>query len=172
MVRVWLNLSLASLQEALAEALRTRGFHVEEHPYTAQVGLTEAVREVPPPPPLPAVVLLRNPEQAAQALKQGYKGYLYPDQGLEVLAKALNAVARGELWAERRMLADLVGEPSPRFTQREKEVAALAAMGLSNKEIAKELGISERTVKAHLSAIFQKAGVKRRSQLAQIRFLS
>nr|WP_236630094.1 helix-turn-helix transcriptional regulator [Thermus thermamylovorans] len=69
-------------------------------------------------------------------------------------------------------MAALVGEPLPHLTQREKEVAALAALGLSNEEIAKELGISVKTVKAHLSIIFQKLGVKKRSQLAHVRFLS
>lgn len=172
MVRVWLDLALTSQKEALAEALQARGFQVVEHPFPAQVGLLEAKWEVPPPPPVPAVVLLKNREQAAQALRLGYRGYLYPEQGLEVLAQALRKVAEGEVWAERRVVAALVGEPLLQLTPREKEVASLAALGLSNKEIAKELGISERTVKAHLSAIFHKAGVKRRSQLAQIRFLS
>ncbi|WP_243090882.1 helix-turn-helix transcriptional regulator [Thermus neutrinimicus] len=166
MIRVWLNLALASQQEALAEALKARGFQVAEHPFNAQVGLLEARWELPPPPPVPAVVLLQNREQATQALRLGYKGYLYPEQGLEVLAQALRKVAEGEIWAERRVVAQVVGEPIPQLSPREKEVAALAALGLSNKEIAQELGISERTVKAHLSAVFQKAGVKRRSQLA------
>jgi DNA-binding NarL/FixJ family response regulator len=50
-------------------------------------------------------------------------------------------------------------------------VATLAALGLTNEEIAKELGISVKTVKAHLSLVFQKLGVKRRSELALIQFL-
>ncbi|WP_243026927.1 helix-turn-helix transcriptional regulator [Thermus albus] len=172
MVRVWIDLTLASQREALAEALQAREFQVVDHPLAAQVGLVEAGWEVPLPPPLPSLVLLRSREQAAEALKLGYKGYLYPEQGLEVLAQALRKVAEGEAWAERRVVATLVGEPTPQLSPREREVAALAALGLSNKEIAKELGISERTVKAHLSAVFQKAGIKRRSQLAHIRFLT
>ncbi|TBH20964.1 helix-turn-helix transcriptional regulator [Thermus thermamylovorans] len=172
MVKVWLQFPIFTEQEALAETLRARGFEVVEHPLLAQVGLVEADREVPAPPPVPAVVLLKTREQSAQALKKGYRGYLYPDQGLEVLERALKAVAQGEVWAERRVVAALVGEPLPHLTQREKEVAALAALGLSNEEIAKELGISVKTVKAHLSIIFQKLGVKKRSQLAHVRFLS
>ncbi|MFD3004629.1 helix-turn-helix domain-containing protein [Thermus tengchongensis] len=172
MVKVWLQLPIYAEQEALAEALKARGFEVVEHPLLAQVGLVEADREVPAPPPVPTVILLKDPGQSTQALKKGYRGYLYPDQGLEVLEKALRAVAQGEVWAERRVVAALVGEPLPHLTQREKEVAALAALGLSNEEIAKELGISVKTVKAHLSIIFQKLGVKKRNQLAHVRFLS
>ena len=81
------------------------------------------------------------------------------------------AVARGEVWAERRLVAEVLENPTPLLTPREKEVAALAALGLSNEEIAKELGISVKTVKAHLSLVFQKLGVKRRSELARVRFL-
>lgn len=107
-----------------------------------------------------------------QALKKGYMGYLYPGQGLEVLVRALEAVARGEVWAERRLVATLVSNPLPHLTQREKEVATLAALGLSNEEIAEELGISVKTVKTHLSLVFQKLGIRKRSQLAHIRFIS
>jgi DNA-binding NarL/FixJ family response regulator len=104
-------------------------------------------------------------------MKKGYKCYLYPEQGLEVLVRALKAVAQGEAWAERRLVAEVLGEnPSP-LTPREREVAVLAAQGLSNKEIAKTLGISVKTVKAHLSLVFQKLGVRRRSELAYLRFL-
>ena len=172
MVKVWLQVALKAYQEALEAVLRSLDLEVVAHPLQAQVGLVEADREIPAPPPLPTVILLRTKDQAAQALKKGYRGYLYPEQGLEVLAKALAAVARGELWAERRVVAALVGEPFPNLTQREKEVAALAALGLTNKEIAKELGISVKTVKAHLSLVFQKLGVKKRSQLAHVRFLA
>lgn len=81
--------------------------------------------------------------------------------------KALEALARGEVWAERRLVAEVL----KKLTPREKEVATLAALGLTNEEIAKELGISVKTVKAHLSLVFQKLGVKRRSELALIQFL-
>ena len=86
--------------------------------------------------------------------------------------KALEALARGEVWAERCLVAEVLEKPTPVLTPREKEVATLAALGLTNEEIAKELGISVKTVKAHLSLVFQKLGVKRRSELAQMRFLS
>lgn len=171
MVTVWLQLSSAALEEALAEALRARGLEVAEAPLAAQVGLVAAEGEVPVPPPLPSVVLLRTKDQASQAMKKGYKGYLYPEQGLEVLLRALKAVARGEAWAERRLVAEVLGgNPFP-LTPREREVAVLAAQGLSNEEIARRLGISVKTVKAHLSLVFQKLGVKRRSELAYLRFL-
>jgi DNA-binding NarL/FixJ family response regulator len=89
-----------------------------------------------------------------------------------VLVKALEALARGEVWAERRLVAEVPEKPTPVLTPKEKEVATLAALGFTNEEIAKELGISVKTVKAHLSLVFQKLGVKRHSELAQMRFLS
>ncbi|AEV16230.1 Transcriptional regulator, LuxR [Thermus sp. CCB_US3_UF1] len=171
MLKVWLHFPLAVHKEALAEALRARGLEVVDLPFAAQVGVVEADHEIPAPPPMPAVILLRDPSQAPQALKRGYRGYLYPEQGLAMLVRALQAVARGEVWAERKVVASLVGEPLPTLTPREKEVAALAAIGLSNEEIAQELGISVKTVKAHLTAVFQKLGVRKRTQLAHIRFL-
>ncbi|WP_018112354.1 helix-turn-helix transcriptional regulator [Thermus igniterrae] len=172
MLKVWLQFALTAQKEAMAEALRARGFEVVDLPFLAQVALVEADREVAAPPPLPTVLLLREEEQAMQALKKGYMGYLYPGQGLEVLVRALEAVARGEVWAERRLVATLVSNPLPHLTQREKEVATLAALGLSNEEIAEELGISVKTVKTHLSLVFQKLGIRKRSQLAHIRFIS
>ncbi|GAA6747232.1 response regulator transcription factor [Thermus brockianus] len=171
MLKVWLQVPLRTYQEALEAQLRAWGLEPVSHPLQAQVGLVEAGREIPAPPPVPSVLLLRDKEQAVQALRKGYRGYLYPEQGLAALAKALEAVARGEVWAERKAVAALVGEPFPHLTPREKEVAALAALGLSNKEIATELGISVKTVKAHLSLVFQKLGVKKRSELAYMRFL-
>ena len=172
MAKVWLQFPVLALQEAMEVALKERGLEVVPHPFQAQVGLVAADWEVPPSPPIPSLLLLKDKDQARQALKRGYRGYLYPDQGLEVVVKALEAVARGEVWAERRLVAEVLENPtSRRLTPREKEVAALAALGLSNEEIAKELGISVKTVKAHLSLVFQKLGVKRRSELARVRFL-
>ena len=172
MAKVWLQFLVLALQEAMEVALKERGLEVVPHPFQAQVGLVGPDWEVPPSPPIPSLLLLKEKSQAAKALRKGYKGYLYPDQGLEVVVKALEAVARGEVWAERRLVAEVLENPtSRRLTPREKEVAALAALGLSNEEIAKELGISVKTVKVHLSLAFQKLGVKRRSELARVRFL-
>jgi DNA-binding CsgD family transcriptional regulator len=168
MAKVWLQLPVLALQEAMEVALKARGLEVVPHPFQAQVALVAADGQVPAPPPLPSLLLLKGKDQA---LKRGYRGYLYPDQGLEVLVKALEALARGEVWAERRLVAEVLEKPTPVLTPREKEVATLAALGLTNEEIAKELGISVKTVKAHLSLVFQKLGVKRRSELALIQFL-
>ncbi len=172
MAKVWLQFPVLALREAMEAALKERGLEVVPQPFQAQVGLVAADWEVPPSPPIPSLLLLKDKDQARQALKRGYRGYLYPDQGLEVAVRALKAVARGEVWAERRLVAEVLENPTSLLTPREKEVAALAALGLSNEEIAKELGISVKTVKAHLSLVFQKLGVKRRSELALVRFLS
>ena len=90
----------------------------------------------------------------------------------------LATVGDGEIWAGRQVTEHLLSRALPsavseladarfqRLTARESEIATQVAAGRSNKLIAAEYGISERTVKAHLSAIFEKLGVRDRVQLA------
>jgi DNA-binding NarL/FixJ family response regulator len=165
MARIWLNLGAKVLEEALAERLKALGHEVVPDPQKAQLALV-FLTHLEGPPPLPATLaLLASPHLAEGALRLGYRGYLYPHQGLEVLEKALPAVARGEVWAERRLLAAFWNPTPSRLTPREELVAHLAAEGLSNREIAQRLGLSEKTVKAHLSSVFAKLGVRRRVEL-------
>jgi DNA-binding NarL/FixJ family response regulator len=93
--------------------------------------------------------------------------------------KAIRVVRDGQIWARRQVLearlerlslsvAPAIAESGleERLSQREQEVFRRAATGLSNKELADALVISEATVKAHLTSIFQKLGVRGRSELA------
>ncbi len=115
-------------------------------------------------------------EQAALALAAGCCGYLHAYSPPEVIGRALESIASGGIWMGRslvsRMLKDIgrrlpVGnEWAQGLTEREIEVARQAARGRSNQDIADALGISERTVRAHLSATFEKLGVQDRLQLA------
>jgi DNA-binding NarL/FixJ family response regulator len=86
-------------------------------------------------------------------------------------------VAAGQVWVGAPIMDRLIQRIQPtendaktalleKLTDREREIAELIGQGLGNKMIARQLDISERTVKAHLSAIFQKTGVKDRLQLA------
>ena len=110
------------------------------------------------------------------ALAAGCFGYChaYADPGL--LRQILDVVAGGEVWVGRELLTRLLGSLGARLpqagtawrtnlTEREQAVAEWAAAGLSNKEIAARLDITVRTVKAHLSQIFAKLGVRDRLQL-------
>jgi len=95
------------------------------------------------------------------------------------LIKAIRTTHAGELWAERKVLSQVVDSLLQRMeglntplaalretlTEREEEVVKWVIHGMMNKEIAAQLGISEKTVKAHLGNIFSKLKVSRRLQL-------
>lgn len=127
----------------------------------------------------PIVVLSNVPEdeQGAAALAAGASGYCSALTLPEVLHQVANVVAHGGLWVGpqlmRRLMQGLAtldnGSAVPRLAQlsmRERQVAEAVARGSTNKEIARVMGITERTVKAHLTASFEKLGVRDRMQLA------
>jgi two-component system NarL family response regulator len=111
-----------------------------------------------------------------KALKAGAKGYMSKDASVPDLIKAIQAVQRGELWVQRRLLSrffDEEAEADPRgnrqhetteedLSPREQEVLRCLVSGCTNKEIAEQLFISEKTVKTHLNNIFRKLRVTRR----------
>lgn len=128
------------------------------------------------------LVLADSPDApaAVRALRDGAKGYCSRQIDPRLLRKAVDRVRKGEIWVGRHVVAALVeeltgqrpdpqrisGDGAPRLTAREHEVCLLVASGASNKEIAGRLAISERTVKAHLTRIFQKLGISSRLHLA------
>jgi DNA-binding NarL/FixJ family response regulator len=110
-------------------------------------------------------------DRILEALDAGAIGYLLKDAEPDELLRAVHAAARGD-WpldprAARQLFAQAGGRPAaPRLSEREQEVLALVAAGLPNKLIARRLGIAERTVKAHLTRIFEQLGVTDRTQAA------
>ena len=115
-----------------------------------------------------------NDETGYAALLAGACAYCHAAAPKEVLQQVVAVVAAGEIWAGRSLVQRLLSavnqlprKPAPlsELSEREREVACVAARGLCNKDIARELGITERTVKAHLSACFEKLGVVDRVQL-------
>jgi DNA-binding NarL/FixJ family response regulator len=119
-------------------------------------------------------------------LRKGAHGCLRPTTSPAYLVKAILAVKRGDIWLERKILAEaLIGLVSdldqaqppkahpiagdsrnfPTLSPREREIAMLIAQGLTNKEIAKKLNLSNETVKKHLQKVFDKLGVHRRTQV-------
>jgi DNA-binding NarL/FixJ family response regulator len=115
--------------------------------------------------------------------KSGVRGCALRDINPELLKRIVPAIEQGELWIRRSITPRLLDELGARFrdeanatrtgagrlavlTQREQEIAGLIGNGESNKQIARQLCITERTVKAHLTGIFRKLGVADRVRLA------
>lgn len=132
-------------------------------------------------PSAPVVVLSNVPEddQGFAVLAAGAAGYCSALTLPAVLRQVASVVLNGGIWVGpqlmRRLMQGLAARntqpPEPaldRLSQRERQVAEAAARGATNKEIARVMGITERTVKAHLSAAYEKLGVRDRMQLALI----
>jgi DNA-binding NarL/FixJ family response regulator len=128
------------------------------------------------------VVLANVPNQAEAlyALSLGAVGYSHAYASAAMLKEIKTVISHGGLWLGNELLqklievstkltttqSDYVDNLLTQLTERQKEVAIEAAKGLSNKEIARVLNITERTVKAHLAAIFETLQAKDRLQLA------
>jgi DNA-binding NarL/FixJ family response regulator len=128
------------------------------------------------------VVLANAPNHAESihALKLGAMGYCHAHIAPAVLKEIKAVISHGGLWVGQDILQGLIEASTKlvtnrpeqvdglleKLTKREKEVALEASKGLSNKEIARVLSITERTVKAHLASIFERLGAKDRLQLA------
>jgi DNA-binding NarL/FixJ family response regulator len=109
-------------------------------------------------------------ERIVAALDAGAVGYLLKDADPDDVLQGIRAVSRGESpihpKAARQLLGARVGSPQAQLTARESEVLKLVRDGLANKQIARRLDISERTVKAHLTSAFARIGVADRTQAA------
>lgn len=109
-------------------------------------------------------------ERIVGALDAGAVGYLLKDADPEDVLDGIRSVARGESpidpKAARTLLGARAGSQQVQLTSREAEVLALVRDGLANKQIARRLNISERTVKAHLTSAFARIGVSDRTQAA------
>ena len=109
-------------------------------------------------------------ERIVAALDAGAVGYLLKDADPEDVLHGIRAVGRGESpihpRAARTLLGIRAGTSQGQLTSRETEVLRLVREGLANKQIARRLDISERTVKAHLTSAFARIGVADRTQAA------
>jgi DNA-binding NarL/FixJ family response regulator len=121
-------------------------------------------------------VLLLSPQSSddalERALRAGTAGVVPTQCAYATLLRAIRAVSRGEIWANRRLTAQALEHsfgagspgtsPEDELTERERQIVAEVGRGLRNKEIARRLRISEKTVKNHLSNIFRKLKVDNR----------
>jgi len=123
---------------------------------------------------------VRDPELHRRAVRLGSMGLVRKEEAAEVLLQAIKKVHAGEVWLEPAMIASVLSEMTgtrasqlldpeaakiASLTEREREVVTLMGQGLRNKQIAERLGISETTVRHHLTSIFAKLGVTDRLEL-------
>jgi NarL family two-component system response regulator LiaR len=136
----------------------------------------EATRQVKTVSPTTQVIVLTSygeDERIFPAIKAGALSYLLKDVGPDDLVRAIKAARRGEATLHpsvaARLMSELTGarsSPLDLLTEREKEVLACIARGMSNAEIADHLIIGERTVKTHVSNILSKLHLQDRTQAA------
>lgn len=152
-----------------------------------EIGGIEAIADIQSLCPSSKIILLTsapNDGEAISALKAGVKGYCSRDVAPPLLLKALEVVQKGEIWVGRKIIPNLleeltsVTERQEKFsalpvdvdfdslTPRQRQIAQFVGDGLSNKEIADRLNISDRTVKAHLTSVFRKLKTSDRLRLA------
>lgn len=127
-------------------------------------------------PDLPVLILSssEDPEDVRQALDRGALGYVPKSANPETLITAVNMVLAGEIYIPPLMLNPAEAPPRPatlaaplfELTPRQVEVLAALARGLSNKHIGRQFNLSEKTVKAHVGAIFRALAVTNRTQAA------
>jgi DNA-binding NarL/FixJ family response regulator len=135
----------------------------------------EALRRIRSGPAAPRVVVLTSfaaDDRVVEAIREGAAGYLLKDAEPAQLLAAIRAAHSGGAPLHPEAAARLVGElrrpraPAPELTARERDVLELLARGMPNKAIALRLSLSEKTVKAHVSAILRKLDVTDRTQAA------
>lgn len=119
---------------------------------------------------------LGEEEISSLLISHKIEGVLAANTDMLLFKKALHAISEGQVWIDNRKIKALIQHaectkyPNPEegFSRKEREIIILVSQGLLNREIASRLCISEQTVKTHISRIFRKAQVNRRSQLVPL----
>jgi NarL family two-component system response regulator LiaR len=132
---------------------------------------TAAIRCDLPDTEVIALTSVLEDESVFGALRAGAIGYLLKDTKADQLCQAIKAAAAGQVQlspkAAERLMREVGAPQNPEMlTERERDVLRLLAAGQSNKEIARTLGIAEKTVKSHVSNILAKLGMPSRTQAA------
>jgi DNA-binding NarL/FixJ family response regulator len=140
-------------------------------------GLTaiKEIKTVRPETEVIALTSFADDEKVFTAIRSGATGYLLKDVQPDDLVKAVLAAERGEVQLHpevaKKLMHEVLAPPKEsdlleELTEREKEVLSLLGKGLSNKEIARDLSVSEKTVKAHVSSILSKLNLPGRTHAA------
>lgn len=118
-----------------------------------------------------------NDDLVLDCIVAGARAYLDPSTEPDAVRNAIDVITEGSIWAPRRLLSKLIdrllskrdtslASEDPHLTLRESQVLELILKARSNREIAGQLGIEERTVKAHVGRLMRKAGVDNRIELS------
>jgi len=145
---------------------------------TAPVGLAmlDSIRRARPTLRVIIIGPEGNDELVLESIIAGARAYLDLTADTNAVRQAIDVVTGGSIWAPRRLLSKLIDRllktpdssltnAPPHLTAREKEVLDLILQARSNREIARELGIEERTVKAHVGRLMRKTGADNRIEL-------
>jgi DNA-binding NarL/FixJ family response regulator len=144
---------------------------------TKKLGVLEGIRRKRPTLRMVVIGPDSNEQIVMDTIIAGARAYLDMGAGPRLVREALDVVISGSIWAPRRLLSKLIdrllsGEdacvtnPRPHLTAREDQVLQLLLLARSNREIAEELGIEERTVKAHVGKLMRKIGAENRIELS------
>ncbi len=105
-------------------------------------------------------------EMAHRAIQIGVRGFVCPTVPVDIFLECLRSAAQGRLWMEKSLSMQLLNNRPISLSRRQSQLLGLLVQGLKNKEIAHTLGIREGTVKAYLTALFEKVGARDRFELA------
>ena len=136
-------------------------------PGAAGLSCLHALRKVVPTTPIVVISAVGDPKVMQDAIMSGASAFIPKSAPSQVLINALKVILAGGTYMPTGVVAALRNADSAahaELTLRQRRVLELLSTGLSNKGIARELDISEITVKAHVSAIFRKLGVTNRMQ--------
>jgi len=129
----------------------------------------EIVRELAASAPGCALVLMGReiaPELAYHSMELGVRALITTTAPAETLFECMRAVEKGRSWLDPSLSVELLDKRMVGLSPRQGQLVSLLVQGLKNKEIASAMGISERTVKAYLTTLFEKVGAKDRFELA------
>jgi|HubBroStandDraft_1064217.scaffolds.fasta_scaffold124773_1 DNA-binding NarL/FixJ family response regulator len=149
---------------------------VDMHSSPGGLTILDSIRRARPALKLIVIGPEGNDELVLESIIAGARAYLDLTADTDVVRQAIEAVTSGSIWAPRRLLSKLIDRllkvpdssltnGNLHLTAREKEVLDLILQARSNREIARQLGIEERTVKAHVGRLMRKTGADNRIEL-------
>jgi DNA-binding NarL/FixJ family response regulator len=167
---------VGSMQELLG-ASAIEYVVVDLHSSQGTIEILETVRSTRPDVRLIVIGPEGDDELVLRAIIAGARAYLGLSAGPEIVRKAIDVVTSGSIWAPRQLLSRLIDRllnvplsiqavPSPQLTPREEQVLKLIMMAHSTREIARRLGIEQRTVKAYIARLMRKTGADNRIKLS------